>query len=80
MKKQEKDLRKDIATNRAKIDAAELAISALKRAAGNAEQRKARLNEARNHSPNASAAAGSDLADLDDELKLLRLDHEQLAA
>jgi hypothetical protein len=80
MKKQEKDLRKDIATNRAKIDAAELAISALKKAAGNAEQRKARLNEARNNSPNASAAAGSDLADLDDELKLLRLDHEQLAA
>ena len=48
LKKMDKDIRKDTATNRAKIDALEAAVSALKKSVGNANDRKARLAEAKN--------------------------------
>ena len=77
MKKQEKDLRKDISANRAKIDTMEHALLALKKSANNEEKRKARLAEAKG-STGPSANDGA-VGELEDELKLLRLDHDALA-
>ena len=78
MKSMEKNIKKDTATNRAKIDACETAIAALKKNMGNDEKRRQRLAESK-ASPNGSVHGGEDFGDLEDDLRLLRLDHDQLA-
>ena len=77
LKKTEKEIRKDTATNRAKIDALESALSAIKKNISNDEKKKARLAEAKGATPHGSNMG--DYGDLEDDLKLLRLDHDQLA-
>jgi len=77
MKTMEKNIKKDTATNRAKIDACEGAIAALKKTIGNEDKKKQRLAEAKS-SPHGSNHGG-DFGDLEDDLRLLRLDHDQLA-
>ena len=75
LKKTDKEIRKDTATNRAKIDTLENTVASLKKAAGNKDKRNERLAQSRT-TPNAS---NQDLGDLEDDLRLLRMDHDQLA-
>ena len=77
LKNLDKALRKDISHNRSRIDALEKATEALKKSKANQDARQARLNEARS-SPAGSALNVGDLSGLEEELKLLRLDHDQL--
>ena len=52
-------------------------MSSLKKSQANAEASRARLNESR-ASPAGSAHDMGDLSNLEEELRLLRLDHDQL--
>ena len=77
LKKLDNALRKDISSNRSRIDQLDQQMSSLKKSQANAEARRARLNESR-ASPAGSHQDMGDLSSLEEELKLLRLDHDQL--
>ena len=79
MKTMEKNLKKDTATNRAKIDACEATLNALKKTLNNEEKRQERLKQAKNSPAGSVAGATGDLADLEDDLRLLRFDHDKLS-